>query len=41
MAGSAAVGHWGFGGNVPTRRRQGDLGAKPQALEVFAFFLQK
>ena len=31
----------GFGGDVPKRLRQGGLGAKPEALEDFAIFLQK
>ena len=28
---------WGSGGKAPSRQRHGDLGAKPPALENFAF----
>ena len=41
MAGSAAGGHWEFGGNASNVWRQGGLGAEPQALGDFAIFLQK
>ena len=36
-----ANGGWGFGGKTPSRRRHGGVGAKPPALENFAFFLRK
>ena len=33
-----AAGDWGFGGEAPSRRRHGGLGAEPPTLENFAFF---
>ena len=34
----AAVGQWGSGGEAPSRRKHGSVGAEPPALENFAFF---
>ena len=33
-----ANGGWGSGGEAPSRRKHGGLGAEPPALENFAFF---